>query len=70
MESLAWGFHRFWTVTFSTVCGFFDNIRRNVWASGDLEGGLDGDLLFDANLNRHAKITGRAYGLKMAAQSS
>ena len=39
-------------------------------ASGDLERGLDGDLHFDANLNRHSKITGRAYGLKMAAESS
>ena len=42
----------------------------HVSASGDLERGLDGDLHFDANLNRHSKITGKAYGLKMVSESS
>ena len=42
--------------------GFRQHLTQ-VSASGDLERGLDGDLHFDANLNRHAKITGRAYGL-------
>ena len=50
--------------------GFRQHLAQ-VSASGDLERGLDGDLHFDANLNRHSKITGRrAYGLKMAAESS
>ena len=49
--------------------GFRQHLAQ-VSASGDLERGLDEDLHFDANLNRHAKITGRAYGLKMAAESS
>ena len=47
--------------------GFRQHLAQ-VSASGDLERGLDGDLHFDANLNRHSKITGRAYGLKMVAE--
>ena len=46
--------------------GFRQHLAQ-VSASGDLERGLDGDLHFDTNLNRHSKITGRAYGLKMVA---
>ena len=49
--------------------GFRQHLAQ-VSARRDLERGLDGDLLFDANLNRHAKITGKAYGLKMTAESS
>ena len=49
--------------------GFRQHLAE-VSASGDLERGLDGDLHFDTNLNRHSKITGRAYGLKMVAESN
>ena len=42
--------------------GFRQHLAQ-VSASGDLERGSDGDLFFDANLNRRAKITGKAYGL-------
>ena len=49
--------------------GFRQHLEQ-VSARGDLGRGSDGDLFFDANLNRHANITGKAYGLKMVAQSS
>ena len=49
--------------------GFRQHLEQ-VSASGDLERGSDGNLHFEANLNRHSKITKRAYGLKMVAESS
>ena len=42
--------------------GFRQHLTQ-VSASGDFERGSAGDLFFDANLNRRAKITGKAYGL-------
>ena len=41
----------------------FSTAFGQVSASWDLERGSDGDLFFDANLKRRAKITGKAYGL-------
>ena len=47
--------------------GFRQHLAQ-VSASGDLERGLDGDLHFDANLNRHAKITGSIWSLRRLSQ--